>query len=111
VIFADSISEALGDHLTRHATEEIAFPTPRGNWLHHSNFRRRIWRPTLRELDLEGWRFHDLRHTYATTLISGGVSPPLVAQMLGHASAAVTLEVYAGFWAPQLETVRLALEA
>lgn len=38
---------------------------------------------------------HSLRHTQATLLIADGVSPVDVAHRLGHASAAVTLNVYA----------------
>lgn len=40
-------------------------------------------------------RFHDLRHTYASILISGGCEGPYVAQQLGDASPAITYSVYA----------------
>lgn len=33
---------------------------------------------------VEGVRFHDLRHTYASTLLAGGVSVPATAEYLGH---------------------------
>ncbi|HEV2236522.1 MAG TPA: tyrosine-type recombinase/integrase [Ktedonobacterales bacterium] len=39
-------------------------------------------------------RFHDLRHTAATLLISRGVNPKVVSEMLGHASIAITLQTY-----------------
>ena len=39
-------------------------------------------------------RFHDLRHTAATLLLSGGVHPKIASEMLGHASVAFTLDVY-----------------
>ncbi len=39
-------------------------------------------------------RFHDLRHTAATLLLSGGVHPKVVSEMLGHASVVITLNVY-----------------
>ena len=39
--------------------------------------------------------FHDLRHTYATVAISGGADVRSVASILGHSSAAMTLDVYA----------------
>ena len=38
---------------------------------------------------------HDLRHTAASLAISSGANPKLVQRMLGHASAAMTLDVYA----------------
>jgi integrase len=39
-------------------------------------------------------RFHDLRHTCATLLLSARVNPKVVSEMLGHASVAITLDVY-----------------
>jgi integrase len=40
-------------------------------------------------------RLHDLRHTHATTLLLAGVPVHVVSQRLGHASAVVTMTVYA----------------
>ena len=39
-------------------------------------------------------RFHDLRHTCATLLLSRKVNPKFVSEMLGHASTAITLDTY-----------------
>jgi hypothetical protein len=39
-------------------------------------------------------RFHDLRHTAATLLLSAPVNPKVVSEMLGHASVAITLDIY-----------------
>lgn len=39
-------------------------------------------------------RFHDLRHTCATLLLSRGVSPRVVMDILGHSQIAVTLNIY-----------------
>jgi len=38
---------------------------------------------------------HDLRHTAASLAIGSGANPKVVQRMLGHASAAMTLDVYA----------------
>ena len=35
-------------------------------------------------------RFHDLRHTTATLLLSAPVNPKVVSEMLGHANVAIT---------------------
>lgn len=45
----------------------------------------------------EGIRFHDLRHHFATSLLSRGVDVGTVADLLGHKNAAVTLNVYRHF--------------
>jgi len=39
-------------------------------------------------------RFHDLRHTHATLLLSQGVNPKIVAERLGHADVRITLDTY-----------------
>jgi integrase len=39
-------------------------------------------------------RFHDLRHTCATLLLSKGVYPKVVQELLGHATIAITLDTY-----------------
>ena len=39
-------------------------------------------------------RFQDLRHTCATLLLTKGVHPKIVSEMLGHSSIAITLDTY-----------------
>lgn len=39
-------------------------------------------------------RFHDLRHTHATILLSAGVHPKVVQERLGHADITITLNTY-----------------
>lgn len=42
----------------------------------------------------EGFVFHDLRHSAASFAVSAGASVKVVQNMLGHSSAAMTLDVY-----------------
>jgi integrase len=42
---------------------------------------------------------HDLRHTYATTLLMAHQSPAYVKEQLGHSSIAITVDIY-GHWFP-----------
>jgi integrase len=37
---------------------------------------------------------HDVRHTFATLALQAGVPPKVVADILGHASVAFTMDVY-----------------
>ena len=39
-------------------------------------------------------RFHDLRHSAATLLLSQGTHPKVVQELLGHSQIAVTMDVY-----------------
>ena len=59
------------------------------------NFKR-----VLRKAELRAIRFHDLRHTFASQLLSNGANPLYVSQQLGHATPAITMKIYAK-WIPQ----------
>jgi integrase len=48
---------------------------------------------------------HDLRHTAASLAISAGANPKAVQRMLGHASAAMTLDTYADLFEDDLDAV------
>ena len=39
-------------------------------------------------------RFHDLRHTFATMALGSGMDVKTLSAMLGHVSAATTLDIY-----------------
>jgi len=43
---------------------------------------------------LEPIRFHDLRHTSATLLLTAGVHPKVVQERLGHSQIGITLDTY-----------------
>lgn len=50
--------------------------------------------PLLKHAGLPQVRFHDLRHTCATLLLSKNLNPKVVSEMLGHATIAITLDTY-----------------
>lgn len=52
---------------------------------------------------------HDLRHTAASLAISAGANVKAVQRMLGHASAAMTLDTYADLFDDDLDAVAAAL--
>ena len=54
----------------------------------------RRFKPLLKQAGLPQIRFHDLRHTCATLLLSENVNPQIVSEMLGHATIAITLDTY-----------------
>ena len=56
--------------------------------------RQRSFAPLLKRAGLPYIRFHELRHTTATLLLSRGVHPKFVQELLGHASVAITLDTY-----------------
>lgn len=54
---------------------------------------------------------HDLRHTAAALAVSAGANVKALQRMLGHASAAMTLDVYAGLFDDDLDAVATALDS
>lgn len=57
----------------------------------------------------DGFRFHDLRHYYASLLISSGLDVKIVQARLRHASATTTLNVYGHLWPDADESARAAV--
>jgi integrase len=74
--------------------QDVIFASTVGTPLEASNVINRSFKPLLGRAGLPDIRFHDLRHTAATLLLSRGVHPKLVQELLGHAAIAVTLDTY-----------------
>src|SRR5215217_5959066 len=96
---------ALQAHLSRQLeeTEEMGslyqpggliFATEAGTIINPSNLRNRSLKPLLKRAGLPPIRFHDLRHTCATLLLSKNINPKVVSEMLGHSSISITLDIY-----------------
>jgi integrase len=83
--------EALGD---LYDDQGLVFTTEVGTPINPSNLRQRSLAPLLKKAGLPHIRFHDLRHTCATLLLSKGVHPKFVQELLGHATIAITLDTY-----------------
>jgi integrase len=83
--------EALGD---LYDDQGLVFTSEAGTPINPSNLRQRSFAPLLKEAGLPHIRFHDLRHTCATLLLSKGVHPKFVQELLGHATVAITLDTY-----------------
>jgi hypothetical protein len=67
--------------------------------------------PACTALRLTGVSPHDLRHTAASLAIRSGANVKAVQRLLGHASAAMTLDVYAGLFPDDLGAVADSLDA
>ena len=65
-----------------------------GEPLDHRYYVSRRFKALLKKAELPEVRFHDLRHTCATVLLSKNVNPKIVSEMLEHATIAITLDTY-----------------
>ena len=74
---------------------DLVFPNSKGNPESPANLLKRSFYPALRQAKIRRIRFHDLRHSYVSTLIEYGVTNIKRLQMLlGHSSAMITLDTY-----------------
>lgn len=75
--------------------DDLTFPGPRGGYLRRPKNARSWWARALRETGLPAdLRRHELRHTAASLAIDAGANIKVLQRMLGHASAAMTLDRY-----------------
>ncbi len=102
---SETVLETLRSHLTRQLEEidrvgdryqdrGLVFATEIGTLLSRHNLTQRSFRPLLVKAGLPQIRFHDLRHTCATILLSKGVHAKFVQELLGHATIAITMDSY-----------------
>lgn len=73
--------------------EGCLFTTPKGARLEPSNLRK-VFNKLLTDAKLRRVRFHDLRHSFATSLIEQGDSLTYVRDQMGHSSIKVTVDTY-----------------
>ena len=72
----------------------LVFTSTIGTPVDVGNLTYRSFRPLLKRTNLPRIRFHDLRHTCATLLLSKGTHPKIVQERLGHANISMTMDTY-----------------
>jgi len=91
--------------------DDLVFTAPDGGVLRLHNFRRRVFAPAAARAGLAGLTPHELRHTAASLAVAAGANVKAVQRMLGHGSAAMTLDVYAGLFDDDLDGLADRLDA
>ena len=76
-------------HAAGRCRSGLVMTTRQQTVLRGSNWSR-VWRAAVDRADIGHVRIHDLRHTYASWLLQGGVPLARVGQLMGHASTATT---------------------
>ncbi len=95
---------ALHEHKTRQTGErmlaanewhddDLVFAQPNGRPI-DKKVDYKHWRDLLREAGVRHVRLHDGRHTAATLLLSEGVHPRVVMELLGHSQMRTTMDIY-----------------
>jgi integrase len=70
----------------------LTFASEAGEPLDRCYITTHRFKPLLQQAGLPQVRFHGLRHTCATPLLSKNVNPKIVSEMLWHATIAITLD-------------------
>jgi len=71
----------------------LVFTDRSGNFLDPDRVLRQF-QSLLDQAGLPRLRFHDLRHSAATILLTMGVHPKVVQELLGHSTIAMTMDTY-----------------
>jgi integrase len=88
------LRDELAVHVAGLAQNELVFSSTRGDLLRVGNWRRRCFDRAAERAGLTGLTPHELRHTAASLAIAAGANVKAVQAMLGHKSAAMTLDRY-----------------
>lgn len=108
-----SLVEVLRPLVDGRGQDDRLFTTAKGNALRKNNWRTREFLPAVKAagIELEGLTPHKLRHTAASLAIAAGADVKVVQLMLGHADAAMTLNVYGHLFPDRLDEVADTLDA
>jgi integrase len=84
----------LDSHLAEFSDDGVdgfVFTAPGGGPIRRSNFRSRVWLPAVEAAGLDGFRFHDLRHSGNTLAAATGASTRELMARMGHSSPRAAL--------------------
>jgi integrase len=111
VPFPAFLVPSLAIALAGREREDFVFADLRGRPLITPTAQPHSWyNRALASAELPGMTIHDLRHTAASLAIAAGANVKAVQKMLGHASAAMTLDVYADLFDDDLDSVATRLD-
>lgn len=107
------ISEPLAEQIAGRDPDALVFERPRGGFLArpHTRETQPSWFSTaVAAAGLDYMTPHDLRHTAASLAVSSGANIKALQKMLGHKSAAMTLDTYADLFDDDLDDVARRLD-
>ncbi len=104
VDLSDELCVVLQEHIRRQKEswlrsgkrpeQEWLFPNEDGGWFDTSNLANRHFHRCLAKAGLHRRRFHDLRHGFASLLLTNGAPIAYVSEQMGHASIQLTVNLY-----------------
>ena len=115
VPFPALLAEPLAALMQDRGRDDLMFAEPKGAVLRVSTFRPRVFAPAVarcqeKDRDFPTVTPHDLRPGAASLAISAGANVKAVQTMLGHKSAAMTLDTYSDLFPDDLDAVAARLD-
>ena len=104
------LADLLKTEIADRAGDELVFPARRNEFLGTGEFRW-VFDPAAKAVDVAGFKPHELRHTCASLAISAGANIKVVQRLLGHKTAALTLDRYGHLYGDDLDAVANAFDA
>jgi integrase len=101
----------LAVHIAGRDATDLVFSTGNGQPMRNRNARRAWFDRAAKAIGEPELTPHSLRHTAASLAVSAGANVKAVQRMLGHASAAMTLDRYADLFDDDLDAVADRLDA
>jgi|SRR5579885_3582362 len=86
--------KAARNYLRQRQGNDYVFCTPTGEHIHPGHHILDEFKRLLKRAGLPDIRFHDLRHSSATILLSMGTHPKIVQERLGHHDIGTTMNIY-----------------
>lgn len=105
------LAEQVAASVAGKGPDQLVFEGARGGVLRNGNFNRRTFAAAARAIGEPDLTPHGLRHTAASLAIAAGGNVKVVQQMLGHATASMTLDLYGHLFPDQLDDVADRLDA
>ena len=122
------VADMLRNHVAGKFGEEFVFTSFCGYQIRPNNFKRRDYDTAVQVVNTlaavskangakdpvtipKGLWVHDLRHTAASWLVQSGASVKAVQRQLGHATASITLDVYAGLFDQDLDDLSVRMQS
>ena len=72
----------------------LVFTNESGGFVNGNSYSGHVFREICKTAGVEGARFHDLRHFWASSALSKGVNVVAVSSQLGHSSTEITFQRY-----------------
>lgn len=106
------LEELLREQINSKDPNMLVWTSPEGMPIRQDNFAKRFWQPAVKATEGVPNRMwmYDCRHTAASLAIHSGANIKAVQTLLGHKTAAITLDRYGHLYPDDLDALRISLQ-